>query len=107
MPFDAFEVALELVRALNPVIEMIAQKDAALADQLRRSRTSIPLNLKEGRRQTGGNRLRYWNYAAGSADEVLGTLLVAEAAEYVERAVIEKPLALCDRLLAMTWRMTH
>ena len=107
MGFEAFDVALELVRSLKEPIAKIAAHDPALADDIRRARNSVPLNLREGRRRAGKDRIYHWRVAAGSTDEIIGALLVAEALEYVTRDDIAASLGFADRVLAMTWRMTH
>ena len=106
MGFDAFDVALALVRSLKEPIAKIAVHDPALAGQLARARSSVPLNLREGRRRAGRDRLHHWRVAAGSTDEIVGALLTAEALDHVTRDDIAEPLALADRELAMCWRMT-
>ncbi len=45
--------------------------------------------------------------AAGSADEVIASLRVAEAFGHLPATVTAPSLALCDRVLAMLWRLTH
>ena len=107
MSFEAFDVALELVRSLKEPIAKIAAHDPALADDIRRARNSVPLNLREGRRRAGKDRLYHWRVAAGSTDEIIGALLIGEALEYVTRDDIAPSLGFADRVLAMTWRMTH
>jgi len=78
-----------------------------MAKQLRRARTSVPLNIREGNRRRGKDRVYLWNVAAGSADEIVGCLLTAEAAGYVEASAITQSLELADRVLAMLHRLTH
>jgi len=107
MPFDAFDVALELVRSLREPLSAVAERDPSLAQQLRRAAASVPLNLAEGRRRSGRDRIHLWRVAAGSADEVVASLRVAEAWGAVEAAAIAPALGLCDRVLAMLWRLTH
>lgn len=107
MQFDAFEISLQLISALRTSIERVQTHDAPLATQLRRAASSVPLNLSEGRRRVGKDRLHLWRIAAGSADEVRAALRVALAWGYVDQAMVEEPLALLDRVLAMLWRMTR
>jgi four helix bundle protein len=107
MPFHAFDVALEMIGQLRQPLAAIAQRDPELAQQLRRAAASVPLNLSEGRRRQGRDRIHLWRVAAGSADEVVASLRVAEAWGHVERASITPALASCDRVLAMLWRLTH
>ena len=107
MGFDAFDVALDLVRSLKEPIAKIAARDPALASQLQRALSSVPLNLREGRRRSGRDRLHHFRIAAGSADEIVGGLLVGEALDYVTRDDVAASLGFADRVLAMCWRMTH
>ncbi len=107
MSFDAFDVALDMIRSLRDPLASIAERDPALAQQLRRAAASVPLNLSEGRRRQGRDRLHLWRVAAGSADEVVASLRVAEAWGHVDSRAIAQALALCDRVLAMLWRLTH
>ncbi len=107
MPFVAFDVSLDMIRSLRDPLAAITERDPSLAQQLRRAAASVPLNLSEGRRRSGRDRLHLWRVAAGSADEVVASLRVAEAWGHVEGASIAPVLALCDRVLAMRWRLTH
>ena len=107
MSFQAFDVALEMIGHLRQPLAAITRRDPDLAQQLRRAAASVPLNLSEGRRRNGRDRLHLFRVAAGSADEVVATLRVAEAWGHVEHASIAPALASCDRVLAMVWRLTH
>lgn len=107
MQFDAYVVALEMIRSLRVPLAKIQSHDSALAGQIRKAAPSVPLNLNEGRRRRGKDRHHLWRVAAGSADEVRAALEVAEAWGYVDADAIESTLKLLDRLLAMCWRMTH
>ncbi len=78
-----YPVCIELVREIGPLALQIERYDRDQARQLRRSSTSIVLNLAEGAAGRGGNkRLRYRN-ALGSAEESRANLEVAEALGYV------------------------
>jgi four helix bundle protein len=107
MTFQAFEVALEIVRSLEEPLAKLGRCDPDLASQLRRAAASVPLNVSEGSRRTGKDRIHLFRVAAGSADEVVACLRVAEAFGYVEAAGSVRTLELCDRVLAMLWRLTH
>ena len=107
MPFDAYVFAVELVTLVRPLIARVATHDAALANQLRRAVSSPPLNLAEGRKRVGRDRLHLWRIAAGSVAEVLAALEVATAMGYLEGAETTEAAALCDRLGAITWRLTR
>ena len=105
--FHAYDVALEIVQAVTPLIGRIARRDPDLARQIRKALPSIQMNIAEGRRRSGRDRLYHYNVAAGSADELSAALDYAEAAGYLTRRDIDGAQALLDRELAMLWRLTH
>src|SRR5215468_7175813 len=92
--WDVFDVSLELIRALRAPLLRITTVDASLTTQIRRAASSISLNLSEGRRRAGRDRIHAWRIAAGSAEEVRASLLVADAWGYVDGAVLAASLAL-------------
>jgi four helix bundle protein len=75
--------ALELVRAVRPVVAVLERRDPDLARQFRRALASGPLNVSEGSEMSGGNRTQRYRSALGSMREALACLEVAEAAGYV------------------------
>lgn len=107
MNFQALEVALELVEALNPLIAKIARHSKEEARQLDNAGNCIVRNLAEGRRRLGKDRTFHWSVAAGSADEVYGSLRLSIAKGWITADESRRALALDDRMLAMTWRLTH
>ncbi len=46
--FVTYQVALELVRALRPIVEQLRTNSSDLANQIERAGTSLVLNLGEG-----------------------------------------------------------
>lgn len=103
--FEALEVALGLVAALRPCLDGLGRRDRNLEDQIRRAASSVALNLAEGARRVGKDRMQFYRIAAGSAAEVRTALAVARAWGMVEaEAEVEE---LLDRVLAMLWRLTH
>jgi four helix bundle protein len=101
----AYEVAIELVRELRPIVETIKQHDSNLADQMKRAATSVVLNLSEGQRRIAGNKRRAYEIAHGEAREVLGCLDCAAAWGYVLDTRVTR--AKLDRLLGLCWGLTH
>jgi four helix bundle protein len=104
---EARESATDLVVALGEPLERIAQADADLAKQLRRAGPSVLLNLGEGARRKGADRLHCWRVAAGSAGEVRDILVVARAWGYLDESLLRRAEGLVDRVLAVLWRLTH
>jgi four helix bundle protein len=105
MPFDALEVSLELIRSLPQAIA--GERDPHLHRQIRAAASSVPLNLAEGRRRVGKDRLHHFRIAAGSADELRVALLVALSWGDLEVRDVGMALGLLDRVLAMLWRLTR
>ncbi len=107
MAFQALELALDAICHLVAPLADIAQRDPDLAKQIRRAAASMALNLGEGRRRQGRDRLHLWRVAAGSADEVVTALRVAESFQLVTRSAVEPVLERCDRVLAITYTLTR
>ena len=107
MTFDAYQRSLELCRSLVPVITTFAARDTSLADQLRRAVQSIPLNVSEANRRVNRDRANRFRIACGSADEVRACLDVGVAMAYVDRETVAAALALVDRVVAMTYRLSR
>ena len=101
MSFDAYHLAIDIARAVRPLIAEIAQSDPDLARQLRRALTSTPLNLAESRTRFGKDRRHLTRVAAGSHAEVRAALDVAGALGYIEQ--VPELEANLDRLAAMLW----
>ena len=101
----AYEVALELVRALRPVVAQLRRHSADAADQVERAASSVVLNLAEGDRRRGRDPRRFWDMAHGSAAEIRGALDLADAWGWqVESAGAR---ALLDRELGLLWGLTR
>jgi len=107
MAFQALELALDAIRHLVAPLADIAKRDPDLAQQIRRAAASMALNLGEGRRRQGRDRLHLWRVAAGSADEVVTALRVAESFQLVPRTAVAPVLERCDRVLAITYTLTR
>jgi four helix bundle protein len=103
--FITYNVSLDLIRTLRPIVPAIKKQDRDLADQLRRAATSVSLNLGEGRLRTAGDQRRHYEIAHGSANEVKGALAVAEAWGWIDGAPRSREIL--DRLLALLWKLTR
>ncbi len=103
--FVAYTVALDLVRALRPIVEQLRSHSSELSDQVERAGTSIVLNIGEGNRRAGKDRRRFFTYAQGSASEIQAALDVAEAWGWPIDGAAAKRLV--DRELRLLWGLTH
>ena len=107
MALIVHQVALEMIAGIKPLIDRIGRHDRALADQLRRSASSVSLNIGEGAYSRGGNETARFTDAAGSASETRAALRVAAAWGYIGDGAWQAVDALLDRILAMLWGLTH
>jgi four helix bundle protein len=101
----AYTVALDLIRALRPVVAELRKHSADAADQVERAASSIVHNLAEGDRRGGRDPRRFFDMAHGSAGEIRGALDVAEAWGWQVHA--EEARALLDRELGLLWGLTR
>ncbi len=74
---------------------------------MRTAVNSVARNVSEGWERIGKDKTNRYRIAAGSAREVKAGLLIADAWGWVEPTEMQEAMNLCDRSLAMLWRMTH
>ncbi len=103
--FVVYNVALELVRTLRPIVAALREHSSNIADQIERAGTSLVLNLGEGNRRAGKDRRRFFVMAQGSASEILAALDVADAWGWIVDAQAVR--ALLDRERALLWGLVH
>ena len=103
MRFEALEVSIDIIRSLRQPLEILRSRDADLHRQVRRAASSVALNISEGNRRAGKDRLHHFRIAAGSAAEVCTALRVAAAWGDLQEPLIAGSLQQLDRLLAMLW----
>lgn len=101
----AYDVALDLIRALRPVIAQLRGYSPEAADQIERAASSIVLNLAEGDRRHGRDPRRFFDMAHGSAGEIRGALDLADAWGWQIES--KQARALLDRELGLLWGLTR
>jgi four helix bundle protein len=83
---EVFNLARQLVVAVKPLARRIPSDWEHLANQLRRSATSIPLNIAEGAGEWKSlEKARFYRYSRRSATETAATLSVCECLEFFNR----------------------
>ncbi len=103
--FVTYNVALELVRALRPIVAELKSHSRDLSDQIERAATSLVLNLGEGNRRAGKDRRRFFVMAQGSASEILAALDVADAWGWAVDA--RSARVILDRERGLLWGLVH
>ena len=81
-----YPVILDWLASLSPVTGAIRRHDANLADHLRRSSTSVALNVAEGAGAVGGDKRRSYRIALREMREAVACLEIADRLRYVEAA---------------------
>jgi len=79
MRFLAYDLALDIIRALQSPLAIVRRHNAALAKQGTNAADSVLLNLAEGSGRDGGDRLHHFRIALGSLREVAAVLDIAAA----------------------------
>jgi four helix bundle protein len=105
--FQLEKLTLQVITSLKPLVERIAREDKNLADQLRRSATSVALNVSESAHARGNNRRSHLQIAAGSANESRTALNVAIRWGYLDETQTEEAQDQLDHCIAVLWKLTH
>jgi four helix bundle protein len=107
MRFEALELSLSTIASLRGLLPLLRRRDPRLASQIRDAASSVALNLGEGNRRQGLDRIHLWRIASGSAEEVRTALRVAVAWGYVGERAVAEALGRIDSLQAILWRLTR
>ncbi len=100
------DVAVALLHEVAPLMRAIERHDGDLAKQLRKSMSSVPLNIAEGSDQRGKRRGSHYSIALGSARESWSALLAASAWGYVDPPSQELK-ARFDHVIGTLHRVVH
>ena len=105
---DGYQRSIEFVAYALRIAELVPRGQAALADQLRRAATSIPLNIAEGggRAQGSPDRARFRGIARGSAMECGAVLDVIRLFDVAPEADWAKAKSLLVRIVEMLSKMS-
>ena len=99
-----YDKSLDLVASVCKLSRKVRQFDPDLARQMRRSVTSVPLNIAEGMYSRAGNRIARYENAMASAKETQAALDVSVRAEYLPAATVEVDLDRIDHIVATLWK---
>ena len=79
-----YEDVLQVVGELRPLVEAIGRHDADLKKQLRRSASSVVLNVAQGMASLGGRKRVSYEVALGELCESRACLQLAAAWGYIQ-----------------------
>src|SRR6188474_874804 len=100
----SYSVALDLIRALRPVVQEVRWHSAVAAYHVVRAATNIAHCIEDGERCYGNDPRRFFAMAHASAAEVRAALYAAEARGWATHC--EEAHALLDRELRLLHRLT-
>ena len=107
MAFIVYDLALQMLGRLKPLIEQVRRHDRPLADQMQRAGQSTYLNIAEGQSARGRNELARFQTALGECRETRAALKLAMAWGYVGRAACEAVDNELDQITAILWTLVH
>ena len=100
-----YDVMLDSIALVAPLVKAIERHDRDLADQTRRAANSVALNIAEGAGSAGGVRTARYRTALGSAREAVCGLQVAERARYIP-SVPRELVAKMNHVIGVLVRVT-
>ncbi len=103
--FKCYQLSLDAVRLVRPLIEGIERHDRDLGRQLRRCLSSVPLNVAEGSRSSGKNKQARYANAMGSAREAVACLETAEALGYLRQEALPVPIDKLEHVVAILFNL--
>jgi len=101
-----YSVILDWIAALPPVIHAIATHDPHLADQLRRSSTSVGLNVAEGTGATGRVKTNCYRVALREMRESVAAVEIAGRLGYTQ-AIDPRDADRQDRIVGTLVRLAR
>ena len=105
--FFAYDLALEIARALVEPLKTLKAVDAENCDQAYRSLKGMCLCVAEGGRRRKLDRANFFDMAAGSAQELRMALTLAVVFGHLDEALVHPIDRMIDRELAMLWALAR
>ena len=103
---DVYQVSIELLAIIVPILEQIPKGNVVLVDQLKRASFSILLNIAEGAGKTSTpDKQRFYSIARGSAMESGAILDICKVLKLIDSATYQKAKDLLVRVVGMLSKM--
>ena len=96
-----------MVGRVHGLARVVARRDKDLANQMKRSATSVGLNTAEGLWARKGNRTARLETAMCSGRETLMALRIAGAAGYLENELATRQAKQLDRIVGTLHKLTY
>ena len=107
MALMVYDLALQMLGRIKPLIDQVKRKDRPLADQLQRAAQSSFLNIAEGRSARGLNEAAHVNKALDEAREARAAVQLSVVWGYIPEEESQRTDADLDRMAGMLWGLIH
>ncbi len=95
------------VGRVHRLCKIVARHDPSLAKQMKESSSSVGLNAAEGLWARGGNRTVRLDSAMNSGRELILSLRICGAAEYLGAEAVAFEVNDFDRIVATLYKLAH
>ena len=107
MAFIVYDLTLQLLKELKPLIEQVRRHSPSLADQMERAGQSTFLNLAESRSARGKNEAAKLQLALTECREVRAALQLSVAWGYLGEAASAGADDKLDQIAAILWVLVY
>ncbi len=107
MAFIVYDLTLQMLKKIKPLIEQVRRHDPSLADQMQRSGQSTFLNIAEGQSARGKNEAAKLQVALTECRETRAALQLSVAWGYLSEAASAGADDDLDQVAAMLWTLVH
>ena len=107
MALIVYDLALQMLEHIKPIIDQVRRHDRNLADHMQRSAQQSFLNTAEAQSAYGRNEIAKFTNALCETREARAAVKVAVAWGYTTEAECRLTDKDLDRMGAMLWGLTH
>ena len=107
MAFIVYDLTLQMLMKLKPLIEQVRRHDPSLANQMQRAGQSTFLNIAEGQSARGKNEAAKLQVALTESRETRAALKLAVAWGYLSEASSVETDDDLDQVAAILWTLVH
>lgn len=107
MAFIVYDLTLQMLRELKPLIEQVRRHSPSLADQMERSGQGTLLNQAESRSSRGKNEAAKLQLALTECREVRAALQLSVAWGYLGEAASASVDDKLDQIAAILWVLVY
>lgn len=105
---DVYQASIQFLELAYFIVDQLPKGHATLADQLRRSSLSVPLNIAEGTGKASVNdRSRFYHIARGSALECAAIIDCCSRLKLANRDTLGASRELLLRIVQMTSKLSR